>query len=146
MYWAWKSRRRWGGRPAIDPEVRELIRAMSRNNIGWGAPATARPASMANCRCWGHERREIVHVNAMYHPTADWNAQQLVEAFAFDTAPRYLMRDRDSIYGERFRTLVKAPGYRGVHHCASLALAKSLCRANHRLNPTRVFKSRRHFQ
>jgi hypothetical protein len=38
LYWTWKSRRRQGGRPAIDPDVRELIRAMSRNNIGWGAP------------------------------------------------------------------------------------------------------------
>ena len=37
LYWIWKSRRR-GRRPAIDPDVRELIRAMSRNNIGWGAP------------------------------------------------------------------------------------------------------------
>jgi hypothetical protein len=38
LYWTWKSRRYRGGRPAIDPEVRELIRTMSRNNIGWGAP------------------------------------------------------------------------------------------------------------
>ena len=38
LYWTWKSRRRWGGRPAINPDVRELIRTMSRNNIGWGAP------------------------------------------------------------------------------------------------------------
>jgi putative transposase len=48
LYWTWKSRRRWGGRPTIDPDLRELIRTMSRNNIGWGAPATARPASMEN--------------------------------------------------------------------------------------------------
>ena len=38
LYWTWKSRRRCGGRPAIDPEVRKLIRTMSQNNIGWGAP------------------------------------------------------------------------------------------------------------
>ena len=38
LYWTWKSRRYQGGRPAIDPDVRELIRTMSRNNIGWGAP------------------------------------------------------------------------------------------------------------
>ena len=42
LYWTWKSRRGQVGRPAIDPDVRELIRTMSRNNIGWGAPATAR--------------------------------------------------------------------------------------------------------
>ncbi len=46
-----------------------------------------------------HERREIVHFNATYHPTAQWTAQQIVEAFPFDTAPRYLIRDRDSICG-----------------------------------------------
>ena len=38
LYWTLKSRRRPGGRPTIDPEVRELVRTMSRNNIGWGAP------------------------------------------------------------------------------------------------------------
>lgn len=38
LYWTWKSRPRQGGRPAIDPGVRTLIRTMSRNNIGWGAP------------------------------------------------------------------------------------------------------------
>ena len=51
LYWTWKSRRRQDGRPVIDPDVRKLIRAMSRNNIGWGAPATARLASMVNCKC-----------------------------------------------------------------------------------------------
>ena len=61
-----------------------------------------------------HERREIVHFNATDHPTAQWAAQQLVEAFPFDTAPRYLLRDRDCIYGERFRTRVKSLGIKDV--------------------------------
>ena len=51
LYWTWKSRRCRSGRPTIDADVRELIRTMSRNNIGWGAPATARLESMVNCRC-----------------------------------------------------------------------------------------------
>ncbi|MGB5604613.1 MAG: helix-turn-helix domain-containing protein [Gammaproteobacteria bacterium] len=38
LYWTWKSRCRKGGRPRIPPEVRELIRTMSRDNVGWGAP------------------------------------------------------------------------------------------------------------
>ena len=38
LYWTWKSRPSQGGRPAIDTDVRKLIRTMSRNNIGWGAP------------------------------------------------------------------------------------------------------------
>jgi putative transposase len=57
-----------------------------------------------------HDRREIVHFNVTEHPTAQWAAQQLVEAFPFDSAPRYLLRDRDSIYGDRFRNRVKSLG------------------------------------
>jgi len=49
-----------------------------------------------------HERRRIVHFNVTAHPTAQWTAQQMVEAFPFDTAPRYLVRDRDGIYGKTF--------------------------------------------
>src|SRR6266566_2494130 len=45
-----------------------------------------------------HERRRIVHVNVTDHPTAIWTAQQVVDAFPDNTAPRWLLRDRDSIY------------------------------------------------
>lgn len=61
-----------------------------------------------------HERREIVQFNATYHPTAEWTAQQLVEAFPFDTAPRYLLRDRDGIYSVRFRSRAKNLGIEEV--------------------------------
>ena len=138
LYWTWKSRRYRGGRPSIDPDVRELVRAMSRNNIGWGAPRihgelkmlgirvsestvakymvrhrnppsqtwrtflgnhvselasvdffTGAPAAVPTATfrvlyvfvVLRHERREIVHFNATYHPTAEWTAQQIVEAF-----------------------------------------------------------------
>jgi putative transposase len=53
-----------------------------------------------------HERRRIVHVNVTEHPTAPWTAQQIVEAFPWDEAPRYLLRDRDAIYGEHFQQRV----------------------------------------
>jgi putative transposase len=49
------------------------------------------------------ERRRVVHFNVTAHPTAVWVAHQLRQAFPFDTAPRYLIRDRDSIYGEEVR-------------------------------------------
>ncbi len=153
LYWTWKSCRR-GGRPSIDPDVRLLIRTMSRNNIGWGAPRIHGELQMLGIQVsestvakymtrhreppsqgWrtflenhatelvsidfftvptatfrilyvfivlSHERREIIHFNATAHPTAGWTAQQLNEAFPFDTAPRYLLRDRDRIYGEQF--------------------------------------------
>ena len=46
-----------------------------------------------------HDRRRVVRVNVTDAPTAQWTAQQLVEAFPWDTAPRYLLRDRDAVYG-----------------------------------------------
>jgi putative transposase len=53
-----------------------------------------------------HDRRRVVHFNVTAHPTAEWTAQQLLEAFPFDTAPGYLLRDRDRIYGQEFRQQV----------------------------------------
>ena len=44
-------------------------------------------------------RRELVWINVTAHPTAEWIAQQIVEAFLWNEAPRYLIRDRDAIYG-----------------------------------------------
>jgi hypothetical protein len=44
-----------------------------------------------------HHRRTVVHFNVTSHPTGRWTAQQIVEAFPYDTAPRYLLRDRDGI-------------------------------------------------
>jgi hypothetical protein len=57
-----------------------------------------------------HERRRVVHFNATEHPSASWTAQQVVDAFPDDTAPRWLLRDRDSIYGEAFRRRVTGMG------------------------------------
>ena len=61
-----------------------------------------------------HDRRRVVHFNVTPHPTARWPAQQVVEAFPFDTAPRFLIRDRDSIYGVDFRQRIKALGMEEV--------------------------------
>jgi transposase InsO family protein len=61
-----------------------------------------------------HERRRIVHVNITDHPTAQWTAQQIIEAFPWDTAPRYLLRDRDTIYGEVFQHRVANLGIEAV--------------------------------
>src|SRR5712671_4058794 len=54
-----------------------------------------------------HHRRQVVHFNVTDSPTAAWTAQQLVEAFPDDSAPRYLLRDRDCTYGGEFRRRVK---------------------------------------
>ncbi len=44
-----------------------------------------------------HERRQIVHFGVTAHPTAAWVAQQITEAFPWDSVPRYVIRDRDSV-------------------------------------------------
>ncbi len=54
-----------------------------------------------------HHRRRIVHFNVTANPTSEWAAQQSVEAFPWDSAPRYLLHDRDSIYGDLFRQTVR---------------------------------------
>ena len=53
-------------------------------------------------------RRRVVHLNITDHPTAAWTGQQLREAFPWDRAPRYLLRDRDGIYGEDFRRTLRS--------------------------------------
>ena len=139
-YWTWKSRRRRPGRPGVAPEIRELIRNMSRANPLWGAPRVhgelaklgisisqaAVSKYMVRHRTppshtWRsfldnhandlvsldfftlptatfrvlfvfivlrHDRRRIVHFNVTEHPSAEWTAQQMVDAFPWDTAPR----------------------------------------------------------
>jgi transposase InsO family protein len=57
-----------------------------------------------------HRRRSVAHFNVTEHPTAVWAAQQIREAFPHDSAPRYLIRDRDRVYGERFRHRVGEMG------------------------------------
>jgi transposase InsO family protein len=158
-HWRRKSEGR-PGRPAIDPEIRALIRQISGANPSWGSPRivgelakvgivvakstvekyrirvsgspsptwrtflethvkdlasidffvvpTMRFEILFVLLILAHERRRIVHFNATAHPTALWAAQQIVEAFPFDTAPRYLIRDRDGIYGAAFRRRVRS--------------------------------------
>jgi putative transposase len=61
-----------------------------------------------------HDRRELIYVNVTDHPTAHWAARQLIEAFPEETAPKYLLRDRDAIYGEIFTRCVDTMGIRQV--------------------------------
>ena len=55
-------------------------------------------------------RRRIVHINITAHPTAQWTAQQIVEAFPWDDVPAYLQRDRDGVFGNLFQRQVQAMG------------------------------------
>jgi transposase InsO family protein len=61
-----------------------------------------------------HDRRRILHFNVTAHPTAEWTGQQLREAFPFDQLPRYLLRDRDAIFGQDFREQVRDMGIHEV--------------------------------
>jgi len=61
-----------------------------------------------------HDRRIILHFNVTANPTAAWTAQQVVEAFPDDTAPRYMIRDRDGIYGHQFKNRIKHMGIEEV--------------------------------
>ncbi len=61
-----------------------------------------------------HDRRRVAHFNVTAHPTAQWTAQQIVQAFPFDESPRFLLRDRDSIYGDFFRRRIENMGIEEV--------------------------------
>ena len=53
-----------------------------------------------------HERRRVIHFNVTEHPTAEWTPTQLAQAFPWNSAPRYLLRDRDCTYGDAFHRQV----------------------------------------
>jgi putative transposase len=61
-----------------------------------------------------HHRRRVLHVNVTEHPTALWTRQQIIESFPEDTVRRYLLRDRDKIYGEEFRQRIRSLGMEEV--------------------------------
>lgn len=61
-----------------------------------------------------HHRRRVLHFHVVENPSAAWTAQQLREAFAFTTPPKYLLRDRDGIYGLEFQNRAQALGLEEV--------------------------------
>ena len=80
-----------------------------------------------------HEWRRVVHFNVTAHPTAEWTAQQVVDAFLWDETSRSLLRDRDRIYGAFFR---RRTLNMGLEDDSSLeSLAESLRRTPHWEHP-----------
>ena len=61
-----------------------------------------------------HDRRQVVHFNVTDQPYAEWTAQQISNAFPYEEAPRFLIRDRDGIYGDCFTTRVESMGIEEV--------------------------------
>ncbi len=62
----------------------------------------------------GLERRRLIFANVTTNPTAEWLAQQVVNAFPWDTAPRFLIRDRDGAYGLAFSARLRGLGIREI--------------------------------
>jgi hypothetical protein len=58
------------------------------------------------------DRRDLVWINVMAHPSAEWVARQITEAFPWNEAPRYMIRDRDCIYGAVVTRRLRAMGIR----------------------------------
>jgi putative transposase len=166
LFWRWRIHGGKPGRPRVPPEVRDLIRMMSRNNPRWGAPRlhgellklgieiteptvakymvrrrkppsqtwrtfldnhvksmvsvdffvvpTMRFQILYVFLVLAHDRRRILPFGVTAHPTAEWTAHQLREAFPWDSSPRYLLRDRDRIFGLEFVKQVKAMGIQQV--------------------------------
>jgi len=61
-----------------------------------------------------HERRRVVHFGVTEHPTREWTMQQMREAFPWDEAPRYVLRDRDTFYGRDFAAMTRDIGMEEV--------------------------------
>lgn len=61
-----------------------------------------------------HERRKMLHFGVTEHPSAEWAAQQVVEAFAERDTKTYLIRDRDAIYGNEFRHRIQSLGINDI--------------------------------
>src|SRR5207245_11103156 len=82
--------------------------------------------------------RDRVCITVTTHPTADWIARQITEAFPWAEAPRYLIRDRDCVYGAAVTHRLRTMGHPRQAHRPRLALAERLRRKADRIDPTRV--------
>jgi putative transposase len=95
-------------RTFLDNHVRDLV------SLDFFTVPTARLRVLFVLVVLAHHRRRVVHFNVTEHPTARWTAQQIVDAFPDDSAPSYLLRDRDQVYGQQFRHRVKSMGIEEV--------------------------------
>jgi Integrase core domain len=97
------------GRPQRGaPSSRRISVTSSPSTSSSSRPSPSRGSS--DSLILRHDRRELVHVNATDPPTTAWAAHRLVESFPQETAPTYLLRDRDAIYGNVFVRRVKGLG------------------------------------
>ena len=121
------------GRPKVPLEICQLIRDMSLANPLWGAPRihgellklgigiasmdlfvvpTLSFRLLYGLLILKHGRRQMLWLGVTAHPTAEWIARQLTVACGWEPVPRYILRDRDSVYGEIFKRRLRAMGIR----------------------------------
>ena len=134
----WQANPTWGS-PRIVGELQKLGIDIAKSTVEKYRPKSHKPASPSWCTflkqhmqdtvaidfftvptvrlrvlfvlvVLAHDRRRVVYFNVTEHPNAEWTAQQLVEAFPWESPPRYLLRDRDAIFGNRFRKRVDGLG------------------------------------
>src|SRR5271169_3268697 len=96
---------RAGGRSCII-----TLTASHRWICSWFRPSPS-DCSM-DCLILQHGRRQILWLGVTAHPTAEWIARQLTEAYGWTAAPRYIIRDRDAVYGDIFIRRLRAMGIR----------------------------------
>ncbi len=95
-------------RAFLDNHVKDLVA------LDFFAVPTATFGVLFGFLVLAHDRRRAVHFKVTANPSAEWTARQLVEAFPEETAPRVLLRDRDRIYGGRFRRVLEILGIEEV--------------------------------
>src|ERR1700737_1690016 len=86
----------------------------------------------------GHGRRQILWFGVTANPTAEWIANQVMEACGWEQAPRHLIRDRDGAYGEVFIRRLRSMGIRDRPPSPHSPMAKRICRTADRFDPTGV--------
>ncbi|MBK7977559.1 MAG: transposase [Deltaproteobacteria bacterium] len=99
-----------------DPRRSQTWRTFLRNHarelvsIDFFTVPTARFATLYVFLVLAHDRRRIVHLRVTAEPSSAWVSQQMIEAFPWETTPRFLIRDRDSIYSPAFQSRVDGMG------------------------------------
>ena len=88
-----------------------------------------------------HDRRRVLHFDVTANPSAEWTARQVVQAFPEETAPRYLVRDRDQIYGGRFRRMLEILGVDEVVTAARSPWQNAKSRIPSMRDPADVYSS-----
>jgi hypothetical protein len=85
-----------------------------------------------------HRRRVIVWIGVTAHPSTEWIARQLTEAYAWAQAPQYVIRDRDRVYWRSFHPASSCDGHPGSADRTAIPMAKWTYGEAHRLDPTGV--------